>query len=98
MHCAKGWCHADLQRAGRRACDGKAGDGGLDALQIAGNCEMEGVSSLGKRQLAGGAVKQPHTQVALQHRNVSADCRRSDGKPPCCLGKAAIGGAADEGF
>ena len=48
----------------------------LQAFEVAVDRMQETLARLGERQLAGAAVEQPHSQVALQHGHVAADRRR----------------------
>ncbi len=60
--------------------------------------EQKALASLGQGQLAGRSLKEPNTEIALQHRHVTADRRRGQGEPSRGDREAAGFRAADKGF
>jgi hypothetical protein len=62
------------------------------------HCQQEALARLGQRQLARRSLKQPDTEIALQHRHVTADRRRGQGKPSRRYREAIGFCTADEGF
>ena len=97
--CAERQAHADLEHAGGLAAIGASvRDRRLQPLHMILHGEQEALAGLGQSQLPGRSLKQPDTEIALQHRHVAADRRRGQGKPSRCNREAAGFRAADEGF
>jgi hypothetical protein len=95
----EGQTHADLEHAGRLAAVGRhACNRGLQLLQIALDRVQEALAGFRQSELARAAVKQPDTEIPLQHGDVAAHRGRSERQPPRRCREAAGFRTSHEGF
>ncbi|MNZ98263.1 hypothetical protein D3C78_1175400 [compost metagenome] len=88
---AEGIGQADAQVAGRLVAAGlELVDRGVQVVDRAAALRVEAATVLGQRQLARGAVEQPHLQFLFEPGNTLADRGRRHAQFAGGIGKAAI--------
>lgn len=64
-------------------------NGSLECVEIAVDRHKEPFAGFRKREFARRSLKKPYSEVAFEHRHVSADCGRSQSQPASSFRKAA---------
>jgi hypothetical protein len=86
----------DTRRLAALRC--RFGNGGLECVEIAADRHQEPFAGFREREFAGRSLKEPYSEIAFEHRHVSADRGCSQSQPASSFRKTAAFSGSHERF